>query len=79
REYVLNGFIGSAEFAALAASYGINASKTAGATDPAAVGTAAERGTQKAGDAEAIPALPMLALFIFSGLLGLFGVRRLAG
>ena len=30
REYVLNGFIGSMEFAALAASYGINASKTAG-------------------------------------------------
>ena len=78
REYVLNGFIGSAEFAALAASYGINASKTAGATDAARVGTAAERGTQRAGDAEAIPALPLLALFIFSGLLGLFGVRRLA-
>ena len=78
REYVLNGFVGSAEFAALAASYGINASRVAGVLDRPEEGIAAERRTQKAGDAEAIPALPMLALFIFSGLLGLFGVRRLA-
>lgn len=74
REYVLNGFIGSAEFVALAASYGISASKTAGANDRTAVGTAAERGTPKVGDAEAIPALPMLALFLLSGLVGLFGM-----
>ena len=78
REYVLNGFIGSAEFAALAASYGINASRVAGVLDRPEDGIAAERRTQKAGDAEAIPALPMLALFLFSGLLGLFGVRRLS-
>lgn len=74
REHVLDGFIGSAEFVALAASYGISASRTAGANDRTAVGTAAERGTPKVGDAEAIPALPMLALFILSGLLGLFGM-----
>jgi hypothetical protein len=79
REYVLNGFIGSAEFAALAASYGINASRVAGVLDRPEGGIAAERRTQKVEDAEAIPALPMLALFLFSGLLGLFGVRRLAG
>jgi hypothetical protein len=74
REYVLNGFIGSAEFVALAASYGISASKTAGATDRTAVGTAAVRETPKVGDAEAIPALPMLTLFLLSGLVGLFGM-----
>ena len=67
REYVLNGFIGSAEFVALAASYGISASKTAGANDRTAVGTAAERGTPKVGDAEAIPTLPMAALVHLTG------------
>ena len=30
-------------------------------------------------DAQPIPSLPMLGLFILSGLLGLFGIRRLAG
>ena len=74
REYVLNGFIGSAEFVALAASYGINASRVAGVLDRPEGGIAAERRTQKAGDAEAIPALPMLALFLLSGLVGLFGM-----
>jgi len=77
REYVLNGFIGSAEFTALAASYGINASRDTGALGRPDGGIAAERRTQKVGDAEAIPALPMVALFMLSGLLGLFGIRRL--
>ena len=74
---MLNGFIGSAEFAALAASHGINASRVAGVLDRPEDGIAAERRTQKAGDAEAIPALPMLALFLFSGLLGLLGLLGL--
>ena len=77
REYVLNGFIGSAEFVALAASYGINASRAMGLLDGPEEGIAAERRTQKAEEAEAIPALPMVALFMLSGLLGLFGIRRL--
>ena len=74
REYVLNGFIGSAEFAALAASYGINASRVRDVLDRPEDGSVAERRTQKAEEAEAIPALPMLALFVLSGLLGLFGM-----
>ena len=87
REYVLNGFIGSAEFVALANSYGISASRVAGVLDrPDRVarvldrpedGIAAERRTQKAGDAETIPALPMPILLFLSGLIALFGIRRL--
>ena len=53
------------------------------------LGTSSETATSKAPAAreapeeqeepESIPTLPMLGLFILSGLLGLFGIRRLAG
>ena len=39
---------------------------------------AAERRTQKAEYAQAISTLPMLVLFLFVGMSGLFGIRRLA-
>lgn len=78
REQVLNGFIGSTEFAALAASYGIKPSRlAANFAERAEAGLASEQRVQRIPDAEAIPALPIMALLIFSGLLGLFGVRRL--
>jgi hypothetical protein len=77
REYVLNGFIGSAEFAALAASYGINASRVSGAVDRPEDVSVAERRTQKAEEAEAIPALPMLVLLFLTGLIAVFGMRGL--
>ena len=77
RDSVLDGFIGSAEFVALAASYGINASRVAGVLDRPEDDIAAERRTQRAEDAEAIPALPMLVLLILTGLIAVFGIRRL--
>ena len=78
REEVLNGFIGSSEFAALAASYGITAIRASGVAGRPEQGVAAERRKQKSADAEPIPVLPMLFLMIFSGILGLLGIRRLA-
>ena len=78
RDYVLNGFIGSAEFAALAASYGIKPSRVAASVaERADAGFAGAQRVQRISNAEAIPALPILALCIFCGLLGLLGVRRL--
>ena len=77
REYVLNGFIGSAEFAALAASYGINVSSTREVLDRSEDGTNTERRTQEAEDAETIPALPAAFLLLLAALVSLFGSRRL--
>ena len=77
REYVLNGFIGSAEFAALAASYGINASRIRDVLDRSDEATNAERRTQKAEDAETIPTLPSVFLLLLAALVSLFGSRRL--
>lgn len=77
RESVLNGFIGSAEFAALAASYGINASSrgATSASRQSAVGEASLRTFDD--EAAPIPVLPPLAFFILAGLMGVFGIRRL--
>ena len=76
REYVLDGFIGSAEFVALAKSYGINASRVASEPAPRARGVEVElRASEKA---KPIPALPLSILLFLSGLIGLFGVRQLA-
>ena len=77
REYVLDGFIGSAEFVALANSYGISASRLA--SESARMARDAEVEVRASEQAKPIPTLPMLGLFILSGLLGLFGIRRLAG
>ena len=77
REYVLNGFIGSVEFAALAASYGIDASRARDVLDRPEDGIVAGRRTQKAEEAEAIPTLPVAFLLLLTGLLSLFGFRRL--
>jgi hypothetical protein len=76
REYVLNGFIGSAEFAALASSYGINASprEAASASRQSAVG---EVGLRSNDEASPIPVLPALGFFILAGLMGVLGIRRL--
>ena len=76
REYVLDGFIGSAEFVALANSYGISASRLA--SESARMARDAEVEVRASEQAKPIPTLPMLGLFILSGLLGLFGIRRLA-
>jgi hypothetical protein len=77
RESVLNGFIGSAEFAALAASYGINASsrEVTSASRQSAVGEASLRTLDD--EAAPIPLLPTLAFFTLAGLMGVFGIRRL--
>ena len=70
REDVLNGFIGSAEFATLAASYGIK---------PFRVSTsrALNRGAARSDDSIPIPALPWLAFLILSGLIGCVAARQL--
>jgi len=82
REYVLDGFIGSVEFATLASSYGIKASRAAAesnriaaesarmARDPEVELKASER-------AKPIPVLPLLVLLMLSGLVGLIGIRKL--
>ena len=76
RESVLNGFIGSAEFAALAASYGINASsrEATSASRQSAVGEASSR---EYDEAAPIPVLPAFGFFILAGLMGVLGIRRL--
>jgi hypothetical protein len=76
RESVLNGFIGSAEFSALAASYGINASsrEATSASRQSAVGEASSR---EYDEAAPIPVLPAFGFFILAGLMGVLGIRRL--
>ena len=76
REYVLDGFIGSAEFVALANSYGISASRVA--SESARMSRDAEAELSASEEAKPIPTLPMLGLFILGGLLGLLGIQRLA-
>ena len=63
REEVLNGFSGSQEFIKLAESYGIR---------PFAVD-----GEDGSFGAEAIPTLPVAIMLLLTGLLGLFGFRKL--
>jgi len=63
REQVLNGFSGSQEFIALAESYGIRPF----AVDDGDAGFVAE----------AIPTLPVAILLLLTGLLSLFGFRKL--
>jgi hypothetical protein len=70
RTDVLNGFIGSAEFAALASSYGIKASR-------ASAGMAAESARMARDVASPIPTLPVSIFLILSGLLALFAAGRL--
>ena len=82
REYVLNGFISSAEFEALASSYGIKASSAAAEsarmeTESARMARDAEVELRDSEQAKPIPVLPLFVLFILSGLIGLFGLRRL--
>ena len=62
RTDVLNGFIGSAEFVALASSYGIRAARVEVRRDDGA---------------SPIPTLPVSIFLLLSGLLALFGARRL--
>jgi hypothetical protein len=71
REDVLNGFIGSAEFAALAASYGIKASRVSASR-------AFNRGEARLDGSTPIPTLPWLAFLILSGLIGIAAIRQLA-
>ena len=85
REYVLDGFIGSAEFEALAASYGIKASSsslqaaarpnvdTAGSKNSAHETRAQDR----SGVVAPIPVLPLLGFLILSTILTLMGLSRL--
>ena len=75
REYVLDGFIGSAEFAALAASYGISASRE-GTASRGSDTYGAEVSTLET--AKPIPVIPPLGLLIFGALVGLLGLRRFA-
>ena len=70
RENVLNGFIGSAEFATLAASYGIKPSRVS-------MSRALNRGAARPDDSIPIPALPWLAFLILSGLIGFAAIRQL--
>jgi hypothetical protein len=74
REDVLNGFIGSSEFATLAASYGIKPFRVSASR---AVKSGEARSGARSGDITPIPALPWLALLILSGLVGFAAVRQL--
>ena len=82
REYVLNGFIGSAEFATLASSYGIKASRAAAkssrmAAESARMARDPEVELKASEQAKPIPVLPLLVLLMLSGLVGLIGIRKL--
>jgi hypothetical protein len=85
REYVLDGFIGSAEFEALAASYGIKASSSLltpearSDTDTEETDKAAREASADARPAEVepIPVLPLLGFLILSSLMTLLVRRRL--
>ena len=70
REDVLNGFIGSAEFAALAASYGIKPFRVSASREWGGIEARSDGSTP-------IPALPWLAFFMLSGLIGFVAMRRL--
>ena len=76
REYVLNGFIGSAEFATLASSYGIKASIAAAkssrmAAESARMARDPEVELKASEQAKPIPVLPLLVLLMLSGLVRL--------
>ena len=85
REYVLDGFIGSAEFEALAASYGIKASSSLltpearSDTDTEETDKAAREASADARPAEVepIPVLPLLGFLILSSLMTLLVRSRL--
>jgi hypothetical protein len=82
REYVLDGFIGSAEFATLASSYGIKASRAASesarvAPESVRMARDPEVELRDSEQAKPIPSLPIFVLFMLGGLMGLFGLRRL--
>ena len=70
REDVLNGFIGSAEFATLAASYGIKPLRVSASRTLNSGEARSDRSTP-------IPALSWLALLILSGLIGFVAARQL--
>ena len=82
REYVLDGFIGSVEFATLASSYGIKASRAAAkssriAAESARMARDPEVELKASEQAKPIPVLPLLVLLMLSGLVGLIGIRKL--
>ena len=82
REYVLNGFIGSAEFATLASSYGIKASRATAESsrvvaESARMARDPEVELKASEQAKPIPVLPLFVLLILSGLVGLIGIRKL--
>jgi hypothetical protein len=79
RTDVLNGFIGSAEFAALASSYGIKASRASArmAAGSARMARDAEVQVRDSEEAKPIPVLPLFVLLMLSGLVGLIGIRKL--
>ena len=82
RAYVLDGFIGSAEFATLASSYGIEASRAASesarvAPESVRMARDPEVELRDSEQAKPIPSLPIFVLFMLGGLMGLFGLRRL--
>jgi subtilisin-like proprotein convertase family protein len=70
REDVLNGFIGSAEFATLTASYGIKPLRVSASRTLNSGEARSDRSTP-------IPALPWLAFLILSGLIGFVAARQL--
>jgi hypothetical protein len=71
REDVLDGFIGSAEFVALAESYGIKPFRVSMAS------RVSDNGEMRLDDSTPIPALPWLAFLILSGLMGFAALRQL--
>ena len=87
RDFVLDGFINSPEFVALASSFGISESRATDSESKTPAAPAAERVTvsdstdQSASpredkDAEIIPVLPLPALIIFSVLIMMLGLYR---
>ena len=68
---MLDGFIGSSEFVALAESYGIKPYRLSAAA------RVINSGETRLSDSTPIPALPWLAFLILSGLIGFAAVRQL--
>jgi len=74
RSEVLDGFISSAEFVQLAASYGIKASRGMAPARKKSQTLGVERISQ---DAMPVPIMPMASLLIMAGGLLVFGIFKL--
>ncbi|MDG2443787.1 MAG: DUF4214 domain-containing protein, partial [Luminiphilus sp.] len=79
REYVLDGFIGSAEFATLASSYGIKASRASARMEAESAHMARDAKVElrDSEQAKPIPVIPLSVLCVLSGLMALFAIRRI--